>query len=111
MKEYKLNTRKFLSKGPVYFREIIQWPSNVPNELAADENARLRLELLPEDNAVIVEIEDSFRNTHLVAVVHTDDVKLGVTGGRHYVIIHSSNGDEIMAVARISVKHLNVRCK
>ena len=108
MREVKFNTKNFLSMGPVYFREIIQWPSNVPNELA-DDNARLRLELFAERDAVIVEIDDGHRNTHLVDVVRTEDVEFGVTNGGHYVIIHSTNGDEIMAM--ISVKRLNVRRK
>lgn len=104
----KLDTRKFLSRGPVYFREIVQWPSNVPNELA-DGNARLRLELFAENDAVAVEIEDGHRNTHLVAVVRTEDVEFGDTHRHHYTIIHSTNGDEIMAI--ISVRRLNVRLK
>lgn len=108
MREIKLDTRKFL-KEPVYFRKIIQWPSNVPNELAADDNARLRLERLAEDDAVIVEIEDGHRNTHLVAVVRTEDVEVGFIHEGHYTIIHSTNGDEILAI--ISVRRLNVRLK
>ena len=108
MKELTLDTRKFL-KEPVYFREIIQWPSNVPNELAADGNARLRLESFAEDDVVIVEIEDGHRNTHLVAVVRTEDVEFGIIRGYHYVIIHSTNGDEIMA--KTSVRRLQVRVK
>lgn len=105
----KLDTRKFLSKGPVYFREIVQWPSNVPNELA-DGNARLRLELFAAGALVIVEIDDGHRNTHLVDVVRTEDVEVGSTlNGHHYAIIHSTNGDEILAT--ISVGRLQVRLK